>query len=360
MNDLDLTVTDPTGQQFYGNDFTFPYNSSYDSTNNVEGVIINNPVAGAYNVNVSARNVPMEPQPFALVISGIGGNLTVIENQTIYPYGQTAAKNGNMITLGATVTAFKGVWNVTVNTSNINASSAKVVLDKNTGDLYINSSVVVNASDGVYKLNVTAYDKSSGKDNLTQLTVLVDNTAPASIKSLVNASYEHNNINWTWTDPSDPDFAKVMVYLDGVYKNEVLKGVQYYNAAVSPGTYTIGTKTVDTIGNINVTMTTHTATTILPLVRFINGTVMDSVNKTGISGVTVSTNTSLSATTNASGFYSFAVTSGTYDLSAKFEPMYYANNTITVSTTGSAVVAQDIELVKKLTGTITGIVTNVI
>lgn len=274
VNDLDLTVTDPAGQHFYGNDFTIPYNSSYDNTNNVEGVIINNPVAGMYRVNVSARNVPMGPQPFALVISGIGEIITVIANQTIYPDGQTTARNGDTITLGATVTASKGVRNVTVNATAINSSLAKVVLEKSTGDLYINSSVIVNTSNGVYKLNVTAYDNSTIKDNLTQLMVLVDNNAP--------------------------------------------------------------------------------------FMTFINGTVMDSVNKTGISGVTVSTDTDLSTTTGESGFYSFEVISGAYNLSAKFEPTHYANNTIYVSTIESPVVEQDIELVKKPTGNITGIVTNVI
>lgn len=265
-------------------------------------------------------------------------------------------KNGDTITLVATVNASKGVRNVTVNGTVINSSMAKVVLEKSTGDLYINSSVVVNASDGLYKLNVTAYDNLSNMDDLTQLTVVVDNTAPASVESIMNVGYAQDHINWTWTDPSDPDFAKVMVYLDGIYKNDVLKGIQFYNAVVSPGTYTIGLRTVDSVGNINATMMVHTAST---MIQFINGTVMDSVNKTGISGATVSTNTGLYATTNTSGFYSFGVTSGTYDLSANFEPMYYANNTITVSTIENAVV-QDIELLKKPTGNITGIVTNVI
>lgn len=93
-----------------------------------------------------------------------------------------------------------------------------------------------------------------------------------------------------------------------------------------------------------------------PSIRFINGTVMDSINKTALPGVTVSTNTNLSNTTNATGFYSFAVTEGEYNLTAKFEPTYYANNTITVSTIGNDVV-QDIELLKKPMGTITGKVT---
>ena len=87
---------------------------------------------------------------------------------------------------------------------------------------------------------------------------------------------------------------------------------------------------------------------------FINGTVMDSFNKTVIADVTVSTNTNLSTKTNAMGFYSFAVTAGAYNLTAKFEPTYYVNNTITVSTIGSENVVQDIELLKKPVGTITG------
>ncbi|MCZ7356134.1 MAG: hypothetical protein O8C66_07270 [Candidatus Methanoperedens sp.] len=198
----------------------------------------------------------------------------------------------------------------------------------------------------------------SGNISVTE-TPSGDTIPPASITNLANMINTLTFINWTWTDPSDPDFAKVMVYLDGVYQNDVLKGAQYYSAIVAPGTYTIGTRTVDTNGNQNATLVTHTATTILPTIRFINGTVMDSSNKTGIAGVTVSTSTCLSTTTNASGFYSFAVSAGTYGLTARLDPTYYTNNTITVSTLLSAVVVQDNELVKKPTGTITGSVTNV-
>jgi len=95
---------------------------------------------------------------------------------------------------------------------------------------------------------------------------------------------------------------------------------------------------------------------VLPVkeLSFINGTVMDNTNREGIPGVKVSTNTSLFTTTNASGFYSFAVTSGSYKIMAKFEPIYYTNSSITISTIGKAVVVQDIELVKKPIGNITG------
>lgn len=109
---------------------------------------------------------------------------------------------------------------------------------------------------------------------------------------------------------------------------------------------------------INGTIHTGMNATVFPETIFINGTVMDRINKTGIAGVTVSTNTSMHVTTDASGFYSIEVARGTYELMAIFEPKYYVNNTITFITTGDEVVFQDIELEKKPTGTITGTVTN--
>ena len=71
----------------------------------------------------------------------------------------------------------------------------------------------------------------------------------------------------------------------------------------------------------------------------------------------VSTNTSISTITDATGFYSFALTSGTYDLTAAFPPTYYTNRTIRVTTVINAEVVQDIELLKKPTGNISGTIT---
>lgn len=91
----------------------------------------------------------------------------------------------------------------------------------------------------------------------------------------------------------------------------------------------------------------------------INGTVLNKTSRTGIANVIVSTNTNISTVTNASGFYSLVVTAGAYNLTAKYDPIYYTNNTITVYTNGTTVVEQDIELVEKPTGTITGSLTKI-
>jgi subtilisin family serine protease len=61
VNDLDLTVSSPTGA-------TLPF--APNRTDNVEQVTIANPQLGTYRVRVDAYDVPMGPQDYALVVSG--------------------------------------------------------------------------------------------------------------------------------------------------------------------------------------------------------------------------------------------------------------------------------------------------
>jgi hypothetical protein len=92
----------------------------------------------------------------------------------------------------------------------------------------------------------------------------LDITAPASITDLQNTTYQKTYIDWTWTDPADTDFSKVMVYLNGDFQTNVSAGVEHYNAtglAPSGTGYTISTHTVDDVDNINGTWVNHTAMT---------------------------------------------------------------------------------------------------
>ncbi len=89
---------------------------------------------------------------------------------------------------------------------------------------------------------------------------------------------------------------------------------------------------------------------------YINGTVLS--NGREISGAIVTTNTSVSTITDASGFYSLLVPAGTYDLTASREPEYYSNNSVVATAISGATVIQDIELMKKPTGMLIGTVTN--
>lgn len=141
--------------------------------------------------------------------------------------------------------------------------------------------------------------------------------------------------------------------VDGIFDSNI-EYFTFTTPALLSGTHTMEVRALNTAGNWETSYVSDILTVAVPDIRNIIGTVKDSVSKTGIPGVRVSTNTGLSTTTNGIGFYSFEVTEGTYNLMAKFEPTYYANNTITVSTIGKTIVVQDIELLKKPTGTITG------
>jgi len=77
VNDLDLTVIDPVGTKYIGNNYGSTSRESdstnpagYDHLNNVECVLVTNPTQGEWTVYVNATNTPVGPQPYALVMTG--------------------------------------------------------------------------------------------------------------------------------------------------------------------------------------------------------------------------------------------------------------------------------------------------
>lgn len=110
VNDLDLTVTGPTGTIWRGNVFSGGQSTTggaSDRRNTLEQVLLNAPAAGTYTVAVRAFNVPTGPQPFALVVTGDvaagGGNppVTVFFDNfesslgwTVNPLGTDTATTG--------------------------------------------------------------------------------------------------------------------------------------------------------------------------------------------------------------------------------------------------------------------------
>lgn len=131
--------------------------------------------------------------------------------------------------------------------------------------------LITGLLDGTYNFSVskTGFNTGylmvtiSGADNKTANKTIYDTTPPASVANLMNTSYGSTYINWTWTDPGDADFEKVMIYLDGIFQINVSKGVRYYNATnLTSGTvYTLGTHTLDNLGNTNTTTVNNTSAT---------------------------------------------------------------------------------------------------
>ncbi|MBC7085664.1 MAG: PGF-pre-PGF domain-containing protein [Methanomethylovorans sp.] len=83
------------------------------------------------------------------------------------------------------------------------------------------------------------------------LIITIDQTPPSPVMNLTATLTGPSWILWTWTNPSDPDFSHVMVYIDGVYHMDISD--TYYNVTgLAEGTrYNISILTVDTSGNIN-------------------------------------------------------------------------------------------------------------
>jgi hypothetical protein len=64
VNDLDLRVVDPEGRSYYPNG-----RSSRDPLNNVERVVLDiSQMPGDYTIEITAWNIPISPQPFALIV----------------------------------------------------------------------------------------------------------------------------------------------------------------------------------------------------------------------------------------------------------------------------------------------------
>ncbi len=73
VNDLDLHLTSPTGQEYWGNWFADGYSTpggERDPLNSVERVVVSDPDIGAWTLRVIGEDVPMGPQGFAFIVSG--------------------------------------------------------------------------------------------------------------------------------------------------------------------------------------------------------------------------------------------------------------------------------------------------
>ncbi|WP_452227239.1 S8 family serine peptidase [Lacinutrix cladophorae] len=91
VNDLDLVVTAPGGATHLpwvldttpnAAALSTPATTGVDRLNNMEQVLINNPTAGAYNINIAGFNVPIGPQKYYVVYEIVTNGLTLT-----YPIG---------------------------------------------------------------------------------------------------------------------------------------------------------------------------------------------------------------------------------------------------------------------------------
>lgn len=91
-----------------------------------------------------------------------------------------------------------------------------------------------------------------------------ETTPPASITNLNNTTGTTcSTLHFNWTIPADGDYDHVMVYKDGVFLHNLTTPIfMDVWSGLSTGTsYTISTRTVDTVGNVNTTWVNRTIST---------------------------------------------------------------------------------------------------
>ena len=222
---------DPAGSSITAAQFNLDFNSSLVKINNItEG----------YFFKQQGANTAFSPGN----LNNTDGTLINVWGLIITP-GANVLKKGVMATITMTATG--------------------------TGIAYLNISNVIISDPSSHSVSV----------NITNVSIDIisyDTSPPGSIMNLKNTSYAKDYINWTWSDPSDADFSKVIIYINDTFKINVSKGIQYYNATgLIPGTvYTINTRTVDIAGNLNNTQVNHSAGTLpvneKPIVTIISPT----------------------------------------------------------------------------------------
>ncbi len=115
----------------------------------------------------------------------------------------------------------------------------------------------------IYTLSTRTVDLSGNVNsswvNLSSTTT-ADVTAPSSVTGLGSTPGE-TWINWSWSNPSDVDFSRVEVYLDGVFQSDI-SGTNFNSTDLTAETiYTLSTRTVDLSGNVNSSWVNLSSTT---------------------------------------------------------------------------------------------------
>lgn len=142
---------------------------------------------------------------------------------------------------------------------------------------------IVTAQAVVDNAGATQAEVNQAVTSLTAAEAVFDaarQTLPSSITNLKETAIGTGWITWKWTNPTDADFSHVMIFIDGAFITNTSNN--YYNATgLAENTlYTIGIKTVDTVGNINHATISSQATTKI-IDRTPPGSVMN-IQETGV------------------------------------------------------------------------------
>ncbi|MEL7663859.1 MAG: CARDB domain-containing protein [Methanosarcina mazei] len=266
------TTANISGTLGYDNWYTSDVLVNLTATDGINGTGINKTEYSFDNASWNTYNAPFNISNNGSTIlyyhsTDNAGNVELTKNETIKIEGveqDLIPPTIQSVILFPADTVTGSLINVTVNaTDNIGVSSVQandIPLLNQEGNLWNGS---ITTLEGTHSVNVSAVDESGNVawNNSTTYTALTpDNLPPSSITNLQSTS-GNTWINWTWQNPTDPDFNHTEIYLNNVFQTST--STEFYNAiGLEPETsYTIGIRTADIYGNLNETWVNSTATT---------------------------------------------------------------------------------------------------
>jgi PKD repeat protein len=234
VNDLDLTVTAPSGTTYAGNVFSGGWSisgGSSDQTNNVENVFVASAAPGTWTVTVSAPNVPMGPQPFGLVVDGAG-----------------SAPGGN-VAPAASFTSSCTDLDCTFTDTSTDSDGSLVAWAWDFGDG--STSTAQNptrsyAADGSYTVTLTVTDDQGATDTTSaSVTVTEPTTNVAPAASFTSSC---TNLNCTFTDTSTDNDGDVVAWAWNFGDSSATAAQSPSHSYATAGTYTVELTATDNDG----------------------------------------------------------------------------------------------------------------
>lgn len=290
VSGISTTFANPASSQGYSLSLTLPISGS--GPNYSVNAMLRDGLGGTQNGTIDFDS--SDGYLYAASASTVSGAASTILNSSRNTSNLTITGiNANSITNSSafiawnvanniTVTARTGnVFNYNVTSTNVNSTGCVHYGTTPGNYIYERCSSIINSSHNVsltsllpgrayyFIINSSRFGEI-GRNSTEYMFVTIsetspvsDTTPPASVSGLTNATYEPMNINWTWSDPADPDFDHVEIYIDGISNGTVAGGVQSFNASffAPNSSHTISTRTVDIYGNINSTWVNNTAST---------------------------------------------------------------------------------------------------
>ena len=189
--------------------------------------------------------------------STITKDITVSLSDAISPVIESVVLFPTNTTTGSTISVtVKATDNIGV--TSVNANDIPLI---NQGGSIWNGSLI--ALESIHFVNVSAEDAAHNIawNNSTSYTAVTPDILPPSSITNLRSTNGTTWINWTWQNPADIDFDHVEIYLDGIF--QINTSAENFNATyLEPDTsYTIGTRTVDSSGNVNETWVNSSAKT---------------------------------------------------------------------------------------------------